>query len=74
MKNILDMLFIKNIELDRQLFRNLYYSSNKSSFAGFDYDIICENKLYDNYLILKQYISNIGEHHKEYKAFIMLVE
>lgn len=72
MKNILDMLFIKNIKLDRQLFRNLYYSSNKSSFAGFNYDIICENKLYDNYLILKQYISNIGEYHKEYKAFIQL--
>ena len=72
MKNILDMLFLKDVKLDRLCFRNLYYSSNKSSFAGFDYDIICENKLYDKYEILKEYMSNIGEYHKEFKAFIKL--
>ncbi len=72
MENILDMLFIKNIKVNRSVFRNLYYSSDKSSFAGFDIDLLCENKKYDRYEVIKSMIHEIGEYHKEYKAFISL--
>jgi len=72
MKKVLDMLFIKNINLDKSCFRNLFYSSEKSSFAGFDIDKLLENKIYDNYEIIKEYEDFIGEKHKEYKAFIKL--
>ena len=51
MKNILDMIFIKNVKINTNSFRNLYYSSDKSSFAGFNLDLLCENKNYDNYEI-----------------------
>ena len=74
MKNILDMIFIKDIEVNTKLFRNLYYSSDKSSFAGFNLDLFCENKKYDNYEILKSLIHDIGESHKEFKAFIKLLD
>ena len=66
------MIFVKNVEVNRNVFRNLYYSSDKSSFAGFDIDLLCENKKYDKYEILKSMIHEIGEYHKEYKAFIKL--
>lgn len=72
MKDILDVLFIKNIEVKKYIFRNLYYSSDKNSFAGFNYDILIENKKYDSYEITKEILNNIGEYHKEYKAFIKL--
>ncbi len=72
MKNILDMLFVKNKNLDIKAFRNLFYSSDKSSFAGFEIDKLRENKLYDNYEILKELKIEIGEKHKEFKAFIKL--
>ena len=32
MKNILDMIFIKDVKINTNSFRNLYYSSDKSSF------------------------------------------
>ena len=72
MEKILDMIFVKNVEVNRNVFRNLYYSSDKSSFAGFDIDLLCENKKYDKCEILKSMIHEIGEYHKEYKAFIKL--
>ena len=72
MRNILDMLFIKDINLDKTVFRNLYYSSNKSSFAGFELNKLKENKNYNQYEILKEIINDIGVKHKEYKAFIKL--
>ena len=74
MKNILDMIFIKNVKINTNSFRNLYYSSDKSSFAGFNLDLLCENKNYDNYEILKELIHDIGESHKEFKAFIKLLD
>ncbi len=72
MKNILDMLFLKNVKLDKSVFRNMYYSSDKSSFAGMDLNILSENKKYDKYEILKDILKDIGECHQEYMAFIKL--
>ena len=72
MKNILDMLFIKNVELDKDKFRNLYYSSDKSNFAGFNIEIIEEYKKFNEYEVIQDIINNIGEYHKEYKGFILL--
>ena len=74
MKNILDMLFIKDVVVDKNVFRNLYYSSDKSSFAGFDMKLLCENKKYDKYEVFKSMIHEIGEYHKEYKSFIKLID
>lgn len=72
MNKILDMLFIREKVIEKECFRNLYYSSDKSSFAGYNYNILCENKIYDEYKIIKDVINEIGEFHKEYKAFIKL--
>ena len=72
MKKILDYLFLKEVDIAKEIFRNLYYSSEISSFAGFDITLLCENKNYDNYDILKEISSTIGERHIEYKYFIKL--
>ena len=70
MKKILDMLFIKNEKLDRELFRALFYSFDNDCFAGFDKDIILKHQIYDSYKILKERITKIAENHNEYKYFI----
>lgn len=73
MKKILDYLFLKNIDINEDIFRNLYYSSEISSFAGFDMNLLCENKKYDKYEILKELENRIGENHIEYKYFVKLI-
>ena len=72
MKKILDLLFIKNSNVDRSLFNNLYFSYDKLSFAGFDYDILIKNQIYDSYEILKERHTVIAENHNEYKYFIKI--
>ena len=72
MKKILDMLFIKNEKLDRDLFRALFYSFDNDCFAGFDKEILFKHQIYDSYKILKERISKIAENHNEYKYFIEL--
>ena len=72
MKKILDMLFIKNEKLDRDLFRALFYSFDNDCFAGFDKEILLKHQIYSSYKILKERITKIAENHNEYKYFIEL--
>jgi hypothetical protein len=72
MKKILDMLFIKNEKLDRDLFRALFYSFDNDCFAGFYKEILLKHQIYDSYKILKERITKIAENHNEYKYFIEL--
>lgn len=74
MENIIKMLFVRNYELDKSVFRNLYYSSFKSSFAGFELDLLIENKKYLDYKLIKSVQNNIGEYHIEYKAIIKFID
>lgn len=70
MTNILDMLFIKNILIDKSKFNALYFSSDNYSFSGFNDDIFIINKNYESYNIIESMESLIGEKHHEYKYII----
>ena len=70
MTNILDVLFIKNILIDKSKFNALYFSSDNYSFSGFNDDIFIINKNYESYNIIESMESLIGEKHREYKYII----
>ena len=72
MKKLLDLLFIKNTKINRNMFNALYYSYESDSFAGFDTNILLKNQKYDSYEILKERHTKIAENHNEYKYFIKL--
>lgn len=72
MNKLLDMLFLKNEIINKNIFRALYYSFDEYCFAGFDLDIFSLNKKYDKYKILKERKTKLAENHNEYKYFIEL--
>ena len=74
MIKLLDMLFIKNINIDKDIFLNLYFSFDKISFVGINDGMFDVLKKYDSYEIIKQRDSEIGERHHEYKSIIKTLD
>jgi len=66
---ILDMLLMKECEIKRDSFINLYFSYDNISFVGYS-DNIAILKKYDSYKILKERDTEIGEYHHEYKYIV----
>lgn len=72
--NYIDILFNKNIPLNKNNFINLYYSYDDISFVGYDEEILLKNKKYDSIKPEIEVETAIGEKHKEYKAILNLDE
>lgn len=74
MKKLIDMLFIKNIEIKKDIFLTLYFSYDDLSFVGFNKNSISVLKKYDNYEIIKKRDTEIGEKHHEIKYIIKTID
>lgn len=70
---ILDMLFVKDYEIRRDSFINLYFSFDRVSFVGYN-DKIGILKKYDSYQILNERVTEIGEYHHEYKYIVSVCD
>lgn len=69
--NLLDMLFLKNTEVDMSILaENLFYSLDDYSNFGNKGNFLYRTKLYEEYSKLEYITKNLGEKHKEIKAII----